>query len=64
MIERYSRDEIARIWELENKFRIWLDIEIAVCEIYAERGIIPKEDFTVTLNWRYSPSHLWNDLHH
>lgn len=47
MIERYSRDEIARIWELENKFRIWLDIEIAVCEIYAERGIIPKEDFTV-----------------
>jgi len=47
MIERYSRDEIAKIWDLENKFRIWLDIEIAVCEIYADRGIIPKEDLKV-----------------
>ncbi len=47
MIERYSREEIARIWDLENKFRIWLDIEIAVCEIYAERGMIPKEDLAI-----------------
>jgi len=47
MIPRYSRKEISHIWELENKFRIWLDIEIAVCEIYAERGIIPAEDLIV-----------------
>jgi adenylosuccinate lyase len=47
MIPRYSRKEISEIWELENKFRIWLDIEIAVCEIYAARGIIPAEDLTV-----------------
>ncbi len=47
MIPRYSRKEIADIWELENKFRIWLDIEIAVCEVYAERGMIPKEDLKV-----------------
>jgi adenylosuccinate lyase len=47
MIERYSRKEISSIWELENKFRIWLDIEIAVCEAYAERGIIPKSDLAV-----------------
>ncbi len=47
MIERYSRKEISNIWELENKFRIWLDVEIAVCESYAERGIIPKEDLAV-----------------
>lgn len=47
MIERYSREEIARIWDLENKFRIWLDIEIAVCEVYAERDMIPKEDLEV-----------------
>ncbi len=44
MIERYSRKEMADIWELENKFRIWLDIEIAVCEVNAEDGIIPPED--------------------
>ncbi len=47
MIERYSRREIASIWDLENKFRIWLDIEIAVCEVYAERGIIPREDLEI-----------------
>ena len=44
MIDRYSRKEIARIWELENKFRIWLDIEIAVCEAQAEDGLIPAPD--------------------
>lgn len=47
MIERYSRKEISSIWELENKFRIWLDIEIAVCDAYAARGIIPKEDLKI-----------------
>jgi adenylosuccinate lyase len=47
MIDRYSRNEIARIWDLENKFRIWLDIELAVCQIYAEKGMIPKEDLAV-----------------
>ncbi|MFC1669151.1 adenylosuccinate lyase [Spirochaetota bacterium] len=44
MIERYSREEISNIWELANKFKIWLDIEIAVCDVYAENGIIPKDD--------------------
>jgi len=47
MIERYSRKEMSNIWELNNKFRIWLDIEIAVCEVYAERGMIPAEDLAV-----------------
>lgn len=44
MIDRYSRKEISKIWELENKFRIWLDIEIAVCEVQAQEGLIPAED--------------------
>ena len=47
MIERYSRKEISGIWELENKFRIWLAIEIAVCEIQAEDGVIPEDDLKV-----------------
>ena len=44
MIDRYSRKEISAIWDLENKFRIWLEIEIAVCEAFAKRGNIPPED--------------------
>lgn len=47
MIPRYSRKEMSDLWELETKFRIWLDIEIAVCEVYAERGIIPAEDLKI-----------------
>ncbi len=47
MIERYSRKEIADVWELENKFRIWLAIEIAACEAHGEQGIIPAEDLKV-----------------
>ncbi len=47
MIERYSRPEISRIWELENKFNIWLEIEIAACEVHAEMGIIPAGDLKV-----------------
>ncbi len=47
MIKRYCRDEISNIWELENKFRIWLDIEIAACEAFAEQGIIPEADLKI-----------------
>jgi adenylosuccinate lyase len=47
MIERYSRKEIAGIWELENKFRIWLDIELAACEAHAATGVIPEQDLAV-----------------
>ena len=44
MIDRYSRREIASIWELERKFRIWLDIELAVCEVQADEGLIPPDE--------------------
>ncbi|GFZ80553.1 adenylosuccinate lyase [Rickettsiales bacterium] len=42
MIPRYSRKEMQRIWDSDNKFRIWLDIEIYACEAQAELGLIPK----------------------
>ncbi len=41
MIERYSRRECADIWTNESKYRIWLDVELAACEAYAEAGKIP-----------------------
>jgi len=43
MIERYTRKEMAQIWEPENRFRIWLEIETLACEAQAELGVIPKE---------------------
>ena len=44
MIPRYSRPQMAAIWELENKFEIWKEIEVLACEAQAELGVIPKED--------------------
>ncbi|MBT3514794.1 MAG: adenylosuccinate lyase [Nitrospina sp.] len=41
MISRYSLPELTKIWEPENKFNIWLKIEILVCEALAKRGEIP-----------------------
>ncbi|MGQ9365289.1 adenylosuccinate lyase [Azospirillum sp. ST 5-10] len=43
MIPRYTRPEMARIWEPENKFRIWFEIEAHACDAQADLGIIPKE---------------------
>jgi len=41
LIPRYSLPELAKIWEPENKFNIWLKIEILVCEALAKRRAIP-----------------------
>ena len=43
MIERYSRPEMKKVWSDENKFAKWLDVEIAVCDAWAEQGVIPRE---------------------
>ena len=42
MIPRYTLPEMASIWEPEHKFKIWLKVEILVCEALAKRGEIPK----------------------
>jgi len=43
MIPRYSRSEMTSIWEPENKFHIWLKIEVYAAEAMMELGLIPKE---------------------
>ncbi len=43
MIPRYSRPEMTSIWEPENRFRIWFEIEAHACDAQAEIGVIPKE---------------------
>ena len=42
MIPRYTRPEMGRIWSDENKFRRWLDVEVATAEVEAEAGLIPR----------------------
>ena len=42
MIPRYKRKEISEIWEPNNKFNIWLKIEIFICEALSKKGEIPK----------------------
>ena len=42
MIPRYSRPIMAKIWEPENRFRIWFEIEAHACDAQAELGVIPK----------------------
>ncbi len=43
MIERYTRPEMGRIWSLENKYRQWLEVELAASEALAEIGEVPPE---------------------
>ena len=43
MIERYSRPAMKRVWSDENKYNKWLEVEIAVCDAWAEFGVIPRK---------------------
>ena len=43
MIERYSLPEIKKIWSEENKFSIWLRIELFACEANSKLGIVPAK---------------------
>jgi len=43
MIDRYTRAEMGRIWSEENKYRQWLEVELATAEALAETGEVPEE---------------------
>jgi adenylosuccinate lyase len=45
MIARYTRPEMGRIWEAENRYSKWLQVELVACEAMAELGLIPKEAY-------------------
>lgn len=47
MIERYTRPEMGRVWTLENKYRAWLAVELAICKAWAEEGRIPEAALAV-----------------
>ncbi|MDO4603832.1 MAG: adenylosuccinate lyase, partial [Limosilactobacillus ingluviei] len=44
MIDRYTRPEMKQIWSEENKYRGWLEVEIAADEAWSKLGHIPAED--------------------
>lgn len=44
MIDRYAREEMKNIWDLNSKFQYYLNVEIAVAEAYADLGTFPKQD--------------------
>jgi adenylosuccinate lyase len=43
MIDRYTLPEMGALWTEQNKFQKWLEVEVAVCEVHAEMGTIPRE---------------------
>jgi adenylosuccinate lyase len=47
VIPRYTRAEMAGIWEPANRFQKWLDVEIAACEAWALLGEIPRRSLSV-----------------
>ena len=43
MIDRYTRPEMGRIWSDENRYKAWLEVELAICEAWNEKGHVPDE---------------------
>jgi adenylosuccinate lyase len=46
MIPRYSRPEMAGLWEPEHRYRAWLEVELLACEANARLGLIPAKALT------------------
>ena len=44
MIPRYTRREMGAVWNDQNKFQQWLEVELAATETLAEQGVVPAED--------------------
>jgi adenylosuccinate lyase len=44
VIARYTRSELGRIWSEQRRLETWLEVELAVCEVLGERGVIPRGD--------------------
>jgi adenylosuccinate lyase len=51
MIPRYSRPEMVKIWEPENRFRIWFEIEAHATDALAQLGVVPAS--AAAALWKY-----------
>jgi adenylosuccinate lyase len=50
MIQRYTRPEMGAIWSDENKYRQWLEVELAATETLAELGEVPEQEAHLLIN--------------
>ena len=57
MIARYSRKELTNIWSEENKYKIWLDVEIAASQAMEKFGQIPKGVSSITVSYTHLRAH-------
>src|SRR6266540_1652094 len=67
MIPRYARPAMARVWSDASKLDSWLKVEVAVCEAWAERGVIPTEAMERIRRARYDPERAADyerEMHH
>ena len=59
MIDRYTLPEMAKVWSRENRLQKWLDVEIAVTEAQAEKGIVPREALqTIKRRAKFDPQRV------
>ena len=58
MIDRYARPKMKRTWSDESKYDKWLAIELAVCEAWAEDGVVPEPDMVKLRRARYDIDRL------
>ena len=68
MISRYSRKELVSIWSEENKYKIWLDVEIAAAQAMEKLKVIPTEETRVknefiNLVYTFWVPHKWKYFH-
>lgn len=61
MIQRYSRKQMTDLWTDETKYKAWLKVELAVCEVLAQDGKITKEEL-VALNKAFFSIDRINEL--
>ena len=53
MIDRYSRKEMARVWSDEKMYGLWLDVEIAASQAWADLGVVPRADMELIRDARF-----------
>ncbi len=62
MIDRYSRPAMKRVWSEENKYNLWLKVELAVCEAWAQEGVVPPEDMAKLREAKYNHNRMMEIL--
>jgi adenylosuccinate lyase len=59
MIKRYSRPQMTELWEDTAKFNQWLKVELAVCEVYHEQGMINSQEIDALRNATFSIEQIY-----